>query len=1076
MNYGMPNRILRGERERPLAASRFVEPLLAGQELWVYLCFGILIVGVVVACALGSSPLIAVALIVGFVFVVCATIRPTLALLLVFAGAAVPTLLVPLSGHPLRPIELGIYLCLLVIVFRRSTTTLRLPQLLGLLFVGIAVVSFIHVPEITGVHYSAYKGLYLEVMIFLAFLGGTFLAKYITNPSSFLVLVLLSNIPLHFVVLEQVIHINLIPALADAGSLSLANTDGRLWGPTPGAVIFGSYVINLIAVSIACWLLGTCRRDRIIGFVITLIVGLEIVGSGTRGSAAAAVVVLLVGLVMVRRFRTLLATLLLSVVGGAIFLSRLMSLFNHDQSSAANRFFLSNAAIKLMESNPWIGIGLQQFHYYYSHMIIAQSARLNTYDTVVHQQYLEWGAEGGVAWMIVGSLMLLSIIFCCFQAYRFVPQKHRAIFLAALLAVLANIIACFGDVPLDQMEGAVVCFLLAGLALGYAEKFRRNPVTSALVSMPFHLLSGTQVRVPVYETKPEEASRQKALEGAGTTEAAGATQVAFTQTEEPVAEGMTMTAGIPSVKKTSRTIIIKLISWGIAIPVIFPMTALLTRYLGPVQYGEYSYTFPFFAVFALLSGTGMDPFIIRELSRHKRAEWSNILNHALGTRAFSCLLSAIASAIVALLLPISAEQRTLLLLGSVSLFFSFSFNGLRSIYTYGFVAQQRAEPLFILETVNRVLTAGLVFLVVVLHLSIIWAYCLLVYSDIPFFIIQVVIARRRYKMRIRFSWTSVRKQFIGSLSLTGYDALALVNGQADLLFLSILSGPLNVGLYALAMKITDPLQSIVFAYTSGLYPLLCKKFEEGKEQFARIFHEGYRILALVAIPLAIYISTEAHTIVELLGGARFEQASIAVQLLIWATILGFFQFLSIRSCTAANLDRWTPYITMVATGFNIIANLVCIPRWQIAGAGIAAVVSEGVGLCLYSFLLARHVHLFKTLGVVLLILLANVPMLLFLLWQVQASLLITTPIALLLCGLGCLLTRTLKIGDIVMIWQFVLARRSKKPVVDRLSEIIDQPTIMMPRVQRAGGRPSVDMTAEYEIADSPTLVLHRVRV
>jgi hypothetical protein len=71
-------------------------------------------------------------------------------------------------------------------------------------------------------------------------------------------------------------------------------------------------------------------------------------------------------------------------------------------------------------------------------------------------------------------------------------------------------------------------------------------------------------------------------------------------------------------EKTGRAIIIQLLFWGIAIPIIFPMTALLTRYLGPVRYGEYSFTLSFLAVFALFSGTGMDPLIIRQLSRQLR--------------------------------------------------------------------------------------------------------------------------------------------------------------------------------------------------------------------------------------------------------------------------------------------------------------------------------------------------------------------------------------------------------------------------------------------------------------------------
>ncbi len=163
------------------------------------------------------------------------------------------------------------------------------------------------------------------------------------------------------------------------------------------------------------------------------------------------------------------------------------------------------------------------------------------------------------------------------------------------------------------------------------------------------------------------------------------------------------------------------------------MTALLTRYLGPTQFGMYSLTFPFFTVLALLSGSGMDPLIIRQLSREAHTAWSKTLSYAVGTRLLSTILGVGAAALLAMLLPINAEQRTLFLLGSVSLLFSFSFNGLRIIYSHGFRAEQRVGILSLLETTNRVVTAALVGLIILLHLSLVWAYVLLVYSDLPFF-------------------------------------------------------------------------------------------------------------------------------------------------------------------------------------------------------------------------------------------------------------------------------------------------------------------------------------------------------
>lgn len=467
-------------------------------------------------------------------------------------------------------------------------------------------------------------------------------------------------------------------------------------------------------------------------------------------------------------------------------------------------------------------------------------------------------------------------------------------------------------------------------------------------------------------------------------------------------------------EKTGRAIIIQLLFWGIAIPIIFPMTALLTRYLGPVRYGEYSFTLSFLAVFALFSGTGMDPLIIRQLSRQKREEWSDTLSYAAGTRLLSTILSIGVAVLLILMLPVSAEQRNLLLLGSASLLFSFSFNGLRMIYSHGFRAEQQVGALSLLETTDRVVTAGLVALIVLFHFSLLWTYILIIYSDLPFFFILVMMARRRFGMRVRFSLIRVREQLLASLPLMGYNALTLIAAQADLLILMALAGPLSVGIYALAGRITNPLFSVALAFVIGLYPLLCRKFEEGHEQFAMVYKEAMRVLALCIIALAIFVSAEANIIVTLLGGQHFAAAAIAVQLLMWAMVVVFFSQLAVRTCMAANIERLIPYVTAASAAVNILANLVLIPHWRIVGAGVAALLSELVGLCLFTVLLRRHVPLLSTMNMLLRVFLANLPALAFLLWQQHASLLLTAPIALVLTIIGYFATRTLSPKDIHM--------------------------------------------------------------
>jgi O-antigen/teichoic acid export membrane protein/O-antigen ligase len=1031
----------------------------------ILLCLGFVValVLLVVTGTIGPLPLMVAAVPGALALAIPAIFRPSLSLFLVFVGAGLPTLLLPVPGHTVRPVEVALLLCVLAVLVQPSPIRLRLPHLLALLFIAIALISFIHVPTVSTDPnaYAADKRLYAWFLILVALFCGTFLVKYVKNPSSFLVLILLSNIPLYLICLAQVEHVHLSPLLLAA--VQDPTQKGRLWGPFAGAATLGLYAINLFCVALACWLLGTRKRDRVIGAVMTGITALILIGSGTRSSAIAAGVVVVLSFLFTRRFKLLLGSLLLTGAGVIIFANKIIPLFIHPEASTDNRIFLWQEALKLIAANPVIGIGMQQFYVYYNQLIVSQAAQLNARGISVHNQYLEWAMESGILWFIVGTVLLVSILYVCWKGYRRAPQGPRALLLATGMAVLANIIGAFVDVPLDKPEGAIFLFLLVGLALGYIEQFRwgnQHFKRSVVPSLPF-IESRIPPAPPTFKNQSPLVPRSQ--------------RNGTPRPTQPLPSDVPKNASddsAPNTQKTGRTVIIQLLSWGIAIPIIFPTTALLTRYLGPVQYGEYTFALPYLSIFALISGIGMDALVIRQLSRQPRKKWRDTLSYAVGTRLFFTILGIAASMLVALVLPVSSEERNLLLVGSLSLLFSFSVNGLRMVFSHGFRSEQRISSLALIETTNRIITAGLIVLVVLLRFSLWWVYIIIVYSDVPFFILQVWIARRRYGLRVRFGWKQAREQLFGGLPLLSYNIMVLIGNQADVFFLMMLAGPLSVGIYALAMRVTDPLLSIVVAYVVGLYPLLCRKFDEGRKQFALLYHESTRILALAIIPLAVFATAEADKIVSLLGGQSFTSAAIAVQLLMWAMAATFFGQLAVRACMAANKERQIPYVTLVSVSVNIALNLVLIPRWNIAGAGIAALSSEFTALCLFSFMLRRNVHLLSTIWVMLRVFLGNLPALAFLLWQ-QRFPFIPPPLAaamllVLLVG-GCVATRTLSLKDARMVQHILFSRSAKKPSEGAPG----QPTVALPSFTEweTAILPRVD-----DVSDRPTLILPRIEI
>jgi O-antigen/teichoic acid export membrane protein len=1014
---------------------------------------GSLCLSIVFGFLVSQSALFTSEIVVGLLLSILALLQPRFSLVLVFIAAGLPSLLISLPGHTMRLVEPALYLCIVISIFRRPGVYLRYYHLLAMLFICIAVVSFLHMPQISTNPdaYAADKRLYEILLIFEAFFCGTCLSRYVKNASSLLSTLLLCNIPLYLIGLAQAAGLQLPGFLETNGAQDPTQNGGRLWGPTDGAVTFGLYLVNLLAVALSCYLLGKRRRDRIIGGVMTVVTTLELIGSGTRSAALAGIAIIFILLLLTRRYRLLSGLLLVAITTIISLFDRIAPLFAHDQSSISNRLLLWHEALNLIISHPWIGIGLQQFYVYYDQMIIAPSDALNPHGISVHNQYLELALESGIFWLIVALLFLFSVLYTCWRTYYIALREQRLVLLAAILALVANILIGFFDVPLDKVEGSVVLFMLVGIALGYTEPLRRSARHLFAETRRSRWCQGLWARslllwrcVTLYVSTIQHPM-------------------------SPLQEVPPRSSdAVPNTQKTVRSITFQLVCWILTGPIMLPVTALLTRYLGPVQYGEYGFTLPFLALCALLSGTGMDPLIIRLLSRQSRGEWSNSLSYAAGSRFFLTALSISAISLLVLVLPFSAEQRNLLLCGCLSLFFNFSYNGFRAIYSHGFRAEQRVTPLILLEAADRLLTAAMVIVAVQFRLPLLWSYVLIIYADLPCFIALMLIARRRFGIHLRLSLKHLREHLMSSLSLTGYDALTLLTGQADVVLLMLFTGPLNVGLYALAIRISDPLLSIAYMYVNGIYPLLCSTFEHRHEQFVTFYKEAIRIISLAVIPPSLFVSVQADAVVSLVGGQHFAAAAIVVQLLMWATATIFYSQLAVRCCMAANMERWIPYVAGVAAIVNLLGNFVLIPLWQAVGAALASLISELLALVLFTFLLRRHVQILPILGIVLQVVAGNSLMLGFLFWQRHASLLLTVPIAILLTIIGCFMTRAFSWRDVQMVRRFLFTRLHIHSVPQ------SEPVTASPM-------PDLSTLADYpsqfqDISDYPTLILPRFRI
>jgi O-antigen/teichoic acid export membrane protein len=194
-----------------------------------------------------------------------------------------------------------------------------------------------------------------------------------------------------------------------------------------------------------------------------------------------------------------------------------------------------------------------------------------------------------------------------------------------------------------------------------------------------------------------------------------------------------------------------------------------------------------------------------------------------------------------------------------------------------------------------------------------------------------------------------------SLLLGAAGGLALLSFNFDSVMLGLMRDAAAVGWYGAAYKPVTVVLAMPVTYFIGIFPALSRTHRHDLEHFRHLVGKSLRLLALFAVPIGVCGTFLATPIIGTLFGAEYSESVPAFRVLTWAAVLVILRGTFRQALNAAerqDLDLWCAGI---ATGLNVLLNLVLIPRFGIVGAAAATVASEVVWLGTAVALFHRHV-------------------------------------------------------------------------------------------------------------------------
>lgn len=370
----------------------------------------------------------------------------------------------------------------------------------------------------------------------------------------------------------------------------------------------------------------------------------------------------------------------------------------------------------------------------------------------------------------------------------------------------------------------------------------------------------------------------------------------------------------------------------------FFIMIIIARFLGPDNFGIFSYGLSFVWLFLFISDFGFTEIFIRDVSRDKSL-LKGYVNNILG-------LKMIIGPAVLLVIFFLAERlhsdagkfRICLILGLSAVFDSFVYF-FRSVFRVRGTIEKEA----VLIAIEAVLKLGAVYLMIKSRLdvqsAVLISYAFLAASLLNLLINASVFRTVCGSFRLSFNKGLSARLLKNSFPFTLVYILSLINFRIDILMLSFKLGDTAAGWFSANYKLLEQLFLIPITLSYVYLPVFSRIAHSGDalHNMASKTVKALFILGIAAPPLFYFLG---RPIISAVYGARFAEAARYLPALSFSLLPFFLKPVIEKVFYAMNKQFIILFIYLSGAALNVFLNCIAIPRWGINGSSLSTFLAE----------------------------------------------------------------------------------------------------------------------------------------
>ena len=377
----------------------------------------------------------------------------------------------------------------------------------------------------------------------------------------------------------------------------------------------------------------------------------------------------------------------------------------------------------------------------------------------------------------------------------------------------------------------------------------------------------------------------------------------------------------------------KVLRMGVGILVV----VWVARYLGPQQFGIYSFVAAFIGLFGAVAGLGLQSIVVRDIVRDP-----NCKEETLGTAAVLQLLGGLLAYGFSLGTIFWVRPDDPLAMWLVAILGFMMLFKASEVAVYWFESQVLSKYTVWVQNSCFIVFAALKVALILGNAPLLAFACasMAEAAMVALFMLVMLGVRGPGLLKLKVSLARAKVMLTDSWPLMLSGLAIVFYMKIDQIMLGQMLGDEAVGIYSAATRISEVWYFIPMMIVASVFPSILEAKKQSQALYLERLQRLYDLMVWLSLAVALPMTFFAKPIVILLYGPDFAEAGIILAIHIWASVFVFLGVASSQWFIAENRQILSFQRTMLGTAVNIFLYIIFIPRFGPAGAAGATVAAQ----------------------------------------------------------------------------------------------------------------------------------------